>query len=163
MLFRSAEFESLIDVAQHRLVEFAFRRLQCRADAEDVVQDVLVRAYRDREKHRGVDNVVPFLFRMVANRATDMLRRRRRETGPPPAAPAETGDPEAAHRLREIEAILNRLPSRQAEVIRLRVWADLPFEDVARSLGCSVPTVKSRFRYGVQKLRKALKRQGGER
>jgi DNA-directed RNA polymerase specialized sigma24 family protein len=34
---------------------------------------------------------------------------------------------------------------------------------VARSVGCSVPTVKSRFRYGIQKLRKLIERQGGAR
>jgi RNA polymerase sigma-70 factor (ECF subfamily) len=48
-------------------------------------------------------------------------------------------------------------------VIRLRIYGDLPFEAVAQSLGCAVPTVKSRFRYGIQKLRRILEREGGER
>lgn len=157
-----AEFEALVDALGNRLVEFAFRRLQNRADAEDVVQDVLVRAYRDREKHRGVDNAVPFLFRMTANRATDVLRRRRKETGLPaePTAAASDADPVL---LKQAEGLLGRLPARQAEVIRLRVWGELSFEAVAQAMGCSLPTVKSRFRYGVQKLRKALERQGGVR
>jgi RNA polymerase sigma-70 factor, ECF subfamily len=142
-------------------VRFAYRRLQSVEDAEDVVQDVLVQAWRQREKYRGIECAAPFLFRMTANRSADVLRRRKR-AGPPsqdqPGGPA--GDPE---RLRLVEAVLGRLPSRQAEVIRLRVYGELPFESVAAAMGCSVPTVKSRFRYGIQKLRRILKRQGGAR
>jgi RNA polymerase sigma-70 factor (ECF subfamily) len=167
-----AEFDVLVNVLQHRLVQFAFCRLGNLEDAEDVVQDVLVQAYRNREKHRHVDNAIPFLFRMVANRCTDYLRRRTRER-----RSLEERDPEVAgfsaggaadsesaeQKLRRINGLLGRLPARQAEAIRLRVHGELSFEAVAHAVGCSVPTVKSRFRYGIEKLRKALTRQGGER
>lgn len=151
-----AEFDALVEATQHRLIRFAYRRLHTLADAEDVVQDVLVQAYRERERHRGVDNVVPYLFRMVANRATDLLRKRKRSA---PLADSAVAPDEHDH---WIEGMLNRLPSAQAEVIRLRFYGELPFDDVARSVGCSVPTVKSRFRYGLEKLREMLKRSGGE-
>lgn len=166
------EFDALVESLQHRLVHYAFCRLGSLEDAEDVVQDVLVQAYRDRDKHRHVDNAIPFLFRMVANRCTDCLRRRTRER-----RSLEERDPEvfgfsaggaaesesAEQKLRRINGLLGRLPARQAEVIRLRVHGELSFEAVAHAVGCSVPTVKSRFRYGIEKLRKALTRQGGER
>src|SRR5260370_18382206 len=77
-----AEFDALIEATQHRLVQFAFCRLHNLADAEDVVQDVFVQAYRDRARHREVDNVVPFLFRMVANRAPHLLCKRTRPASP---------------------------------------------------------------------------------
>jgi RNA polymerase sigma-70 factor (ECF subfamily) len=152
-----AEFDALIEATQHRLIRFAFCRLHSQADAEDVVQDVLVQAFRDRERHRNVDNVVAFLFRTVANRATDVLRKRSRSEplSDRAAAPAE---PE-----HWVEGLLDRLPAPQADVIRLRFYGELPFDDVARSVGCSVPTVKSRFRYGLEKLRTLLERTGGER
>jgi RNA polymerase sigma-70 factor (ECF subfamily) len=159
------EFAGVVELLQHRLVQYALFRLHSREDAEDAVQDVLVRAYRDRQRYKAVDNAAPYLFRMVANQCTDVLRRRKRqaggEAGAEPAAPPEA--PDDGTRLRLIEALLARLPARQAEVIRLRVWAELPFDAVAETMGCSVPTVKSRFRYGVKKLRRALTRLGGER
>jgi RNA polymerase sigma-70 factor (ECF subfamily) len=161
------EFDALIEAMQHRLVQFAFCRLHSLEDAEDVVQEVFVRAYRDRARHQGVDNAAPYLYRMVSNRCTDLLRKRKYAAGPledlarEPAA--ETAVGRDSQRQRWIEGLLTRLPSRQAEVIRLRVYGELPFDAVAQSLGCSVPTVKSRFRYGIQKLRKALQRAGGER
>ena len=158
-----AEFDALIEATQHRLVQFAFCRLHSLADAEDVVQDVFVQAYRDRARHQDVTNVVPFLFRMVANRSTDLLRKRRHSVDLPADLPFEPAPPEPVQHRRWIEKLLDRLPSRQAEVIRLRIYGELPFEAVARSVGCSVPTVKSRFRYGIQKLRKVLDRERGER
>lgn len=161
------EFEALVDALGSRLVHFAFCRLHSAADAEDVVQDVLVQAYRDRERRKGVDNAIPFLFRMVANRSTDVLRRRKRAPGPleevPAPAPGADSMAEAAARQRRAEALLAGLPAAQAEAIRLRVYGELPFEAVARIAGCSVPTVKSRFRYGIEKLRRALERQGGSK
>lgn len=166
------EFETLIERTGHRLVQFAFCRLQSREDAEDVVQEVYVQAFRDREKYKHVDGVVPFLFRIVANRCTDTLRKRRREAEAlgvanserrAESAPAVDETLQSRLGFARIDELLAGLPKRQAEVIRLRVHGDLPFEDVARVVGCSIPTVKSRFRYGIQKLRRAMKRQGGER
>jgi len=160
-----ADFDALIEATQQRLIQFAFCRLRSLADAEDVVQDVFVQAYRDRERHRDVDNAVPFLFRMVANRSTDLLRKR---VGHAIACPAQVGcasacSADAAERQQWIETLLSRLPARQAAVIRLRIYGELPFDAVARSVGCSVPTVKSRFRYGIQKIRKLLDREAGAR
>ena len=59
-----AEFEDLVETVQDELVHFAFCRLRSLEDAEDTVQDILVRAYLEREKHRGVTGVRPYLFRL---------------------------------------------------------------------------------------------------
>jgi RNA polymerase sigma-70 factor (ECF subfamily) len=160
-----AGFDVLIEATQQRLIQFAFCRLRSLADAEDVVQDVYVQAYRGRERHRDVDNVVPFLFRMVANRSTDLLRKRARHAGvcPPQVGSASDCPADSAEHQQWVESLLARLPARQAAVIRLRIYGELPFDAVARSVGCSVPTVKSRFRYGIQKIRKLLDREAGVR
>jgi len=107
------QFETLVEAVQHELVHFAFRRLRSLEDAEDTVQDVLVRAYVDREKHRCVTGVRPYLFRMVANRCTDVLRQRQRaERHRDPSDPAglaarAVADP-SVDRLSEIEHLLHR-------------------------------------------------------
>ena len=151
------EFEALVGAMQHGLVRFAYRRLHSLADAEDVVQDVLVRAYLDRERLLRIGAVEPYLYRMVANRSADLLRQRRRAAPLDEAGGARAPEPEAA-RLVGIEALLAQLPARQAEAIRLRIFAELPFETAARVAGVSTPTLKSRFRYGVEKLRKLMGR-----
>jgi RNA polymerase sigma-70 factor (ECF subfamily) len=102
---------------------------------------------------------------MVANRSTDLLRKRAGHAlaCPAPVGPASACPADSAERQQWIESLLARLPARQAAVIRLRFYGDLPFDAVARSVGCSVPTVKSRFRYGIQKIRKLLDREAGVR
>ena len=59
--------------------------------------------------------------------------------------------------------LLEKIPEREADVLRLRAWADLSFEEVAAAVGAPVPTVKSRFRYGIDKLRRLLQPEGGTR
>lgn len=160
------DFELLVSAVQDDLVHFAFCRLRSQADAEDTVQDVLVRAYLAREKHRFVTAVRPYLFRMVANRCTDVLRQRQRmERRRAPADASELAavpNPEpAVHRLEEVEGLLARLPHKQAEIIRLRVFGELPFGAIAEAVGASLPTIKSRFRYGVERLRGILTKETG--
>jgi RNA polymerase sigma-70 factor, ECF subfamily len=147
-----AQFEALVEAVQDDLVHFAFCRLRHLPDAEDVVQEVLVHAYLERARHCAITRVRPYLYRTVANRCTDILRRRRRMQ--PLAGQREPAAPEPLlNRLDDIEGLLTRLPRRQADAVRLRVFAGLPFKTIAEAAGVSLPTIKSRFRYGVERLR----------
>jgi len=160
------EFEAVVEDLQDRLVRYAFRRLGGLQEAEDVVQEVFVRAYADRRNRRAVTQVRPYLYRMAANACTDMLRKRERSGVPvgtveamnlPDGRKSSFEIASALEELQRIEAVLKRLPGRQSEVIRLRVFDELPFVEIAEVLGCSPATVKSRFRYGLRKLRKIVR------
>jgi RNA polymerase sigma-70 factor (ECF subfamily) len=156
------EFEALVEAIQDRLLHFAFYRLGDLQDAEDAVQEAFVRAYADREKLRKITWVAPYLFRMVGNRCTDLLRKRQR-AGPLLEETSAAKLPgESALEQQRIEGLLGRLPQRQAEVLRLRVFADLQFDEIAEAVGRSVPTVKSQFRRGIERLRRILIREGFE-
>jgi RNA polymerase sigma-70 factor (ECF subfamily) len=56
-----------------------------------------------------------------------------------------------------IAQLLVEIPEEQAEVIRLRIYGNNSFADVAEILSLPLPTVKSRFLYGLEKIRKAMK------
>jgi len=157
------EFEALVEVFQDRLVRYAFRRLGNHQDAEDAIQEVFVRAYRNPMPKGRVKQVGSYLYRMAANACTDFLRRRKHrlqeisidtveakivEIGASPSDEAV-----AAEELRRLNQLVDRLPRRQAEVVRLRVFDELSFAEIAEVVGRSVPTVKSRFRYGLERLR----------
>lgn len=165
------EFETFVDSFLDRLVRNAFHRLGNLQEAEDVIQDVFVKAYADREKLQRVQRVGAYLYRMVANACAERRRRRKvlslDELGPedvPDARSEASQQIEAAAEIERIEQYLRRLPRRQAEVIRLRVLDGLSLADIAAAIGCSLPTVKSRFRYGIQKLRRIVPhtREGSE-
>lgn len=155
-------FDRLIEATQDELIRFAFYRLGNQDDAEDVVQDVYVEAYRDRAKRRHIARVRPYLFRMVGNRCVDLLRARSRQTGDPVGEEsASVGDDAfssvaAREEAKALSAALQSIPPKEAEVIRLRAFSDLSFGEIADAVGSPVPTVKSRFRYGLDKLRRLL-------
>lgn len=162
------EFDRLIEATQDELVHFASYRLGNREDAEDIVQDVYVQAFRDREKRRDITDVRPYLFRMTGNRCTDLLRARSRRPSEEVIEVAVAGGDRlfdsvaSAQRIAGLRSLLDQIPAREAEVIRLRAWSELTFAEVAVAVKSSVPTVKSRFRYGVARLQKLLSLQGGE-
>jgi RNA polymerase sigma-70 factor (ECF subfamily) len=159
------EFDRLIEATQDELVHFASYRLGNREDAEDVVQDIYVQAFRDREKRRNITDVRPYLFRMTGNRCTDVLRARarRQATGPADIAGKDYlfKSLEAAEKAAGIRVLLDRIPDREADVIRLRAWSDLTFAEIAVAVKSSVSTVKTRFRLGVERLQRLLNLPGG--
>jgi len=158
-------FERLVETFQDRLVRYAFRRLGTVQDAEDVVQDVFVRAYADRSRHKGVTNVNAYLFRMASNLCTDCQRKRKRRSpllGEAEVMHVPTTDRDgseeaaAAEELQRIETLLGKIPSGQAEVVRLRVLDGLGLREIAQVLGRPIGTIKSRLRYGLEKLREIV-------
>lgn len=159
------EFERLVEAFKDRLVRYAYRRLSNLHDAEDVAQEVLVRAYTDRARHKKVKHVSAYLYRMASNRCVDLLRRRKRSGVSleevevlkiPANNPIGSEVAAAAEELCRIESLLSRIPRRQAEVIRLRVFDELSQREIAAVLGWPLATVKSRMRYGLEKLRKII-------
>ena len=153
-----AQFECLVEATRDELVNFAFHQIGNHDDAEDVVQDVYVQAYRDRSKRQSITDVRPYLFRMVRNRCIDLHRYRQRrpsELGTDQLASSEDifSTIAAREQSEKLNRLLDGIPGREAEVVRLRAFSELSFAEIAIVVDAPVPTVKSRFRYGLGKLR----------
>ena len=163
------DFERFVEAYAQRLVSYAYRRMGSIQDAEDVVQEVFVRTYAERAKRKEVSAVVPYLYRMTANACTDALRKRKRAKGflrrfVGESLPSGHENAVALYAVSEevqkAEALLQRLPKRQAEAIRLRVFDELSLSEIAEVVGCRPNTVSSRLRYGFRKLRTIVSREG---
>ncbi len=129
--------------------------------AEDLVQDCFVKL---AGRLRPVDEPEAYLRRMVVNAAHSHHRRLRvrraksREEALAVGADSDTSPDrtdELADRARLLEA-LAQLPSRQRAAVVLRHWLDLPEQQCADELGCSVGTVKSLASRGRAALRVSL-------
>lgn len=164
----SEEFEMLVEVYIDRLILSAFRRLGNFHDAEDVVQEVFIRAFAERFKRKKIIQVGPYLYRMVINACTDLLRKRKRSwltikkisiEEIPHGQKNSFEETAAAEEIYRVEILLRRLPKSQAKVIRLRVFDELRLSEIAEVVGCSIDTVRSRLRYGFKKLRKIVSRE----
>ncbi|WP_418969925.1 sigma-70 family RNA polymerase sigma factor [Alistipes putredinis] len=95
----------------------------------------------------------------TANRCCDYHRHRRNATLPTERAAAladDSGDQELREEYERIAGLLATLPEEQAEVIRLKTSDSLTFARIAEITGTTEATVKSRFRYGIGKLRKLI-------
>jgi RNA polymerase sigma-70 factor (sigma-E family) len=129
---------------------------QDRAEAEDLLQGALERAYRHWGRICRHGDPERYVRRILANASTDRWRRlvRRPEHELPGGGGAVSGDHagDVADRDYLLRALAGLAP-RQRAVLILRYYCDLPEAEVAQALGCSVGTVKSQASRGLTRLR----------
>lgn len=122
--------ERIVDRRQDSLYRFAYIRTGSQADAEDIVQDVLLRLFHSDCNLDRIDDVERYLWRAIANRCCDYHRHRRNATLPTERAAAladDSGDQELREEYERIAGLLATLPEEQAEVIRLKTSDSLTF------------------------------------
>jgi len=127
------------------------RRLAGDAQAEDVLQDALLRALRAYPQLRHAEHLRAWLYRVTTTTALDLHRARRREVlvPEPPAQAAEA--PELYDDA--FEALIAPLPDPAQAALRLRFVDDLDYDGIARRLGCSAVAARQRVSSAVRTLR----------
>ncbi len=132
--------------------------------AWDVLHDVFVGLASAAPGLDPACNVKAYLLTAAANRSRDRFRKHRADTnadtGIFDAAVSPSQDPPqvALHReqTERLRAALLELPDEQRVVIALRIYGDLTFAEIGWQEGASEDTVRSRYRYGLDKLREQL-------
>ena len=175
----SAAFDGLIGMYSAKLYKVAYALLGSRQDAEEVVQDTFLRAYRALHAFRGESSLETWLHRITVNLARNKYQWNRRrgdglnvsltageDPGSDSAAEPEQDVPDRSlepDRVLEQDEIgknimkaLNSLPDNLRETMLLRHVDDMPYEQIAQKLDCKVGTVKSRLSRGREMLRDHL-------
>jgi RNA polymerase sigma-70 factor (ECF subfamily) len=142
------------------LYRAAYRVLHDDGDAEDVVQDVLLEAFR-KHHHNGAIPAGGLLRRMVTLRSIDRLRRRRAArriddltiAGAGEAPDQVLQEMEQVDRLREA---IGRLPQREAACFLLRHAEGMSYSEIAETLGTSSSAVSTAIHKAKTKLRKSI-------
>jgi len=150
--------ERIYDAHARQLYRYALAITSFSEDAEDAVQEVFVRLSRERGRMARTDNPQGYLFSAVRNAAYSILRSRRRREVLTEAFCAEfpAEDLSDVPQSRAVCEALAGLPVEQREVLVLKVYDQMSFKEIAGTVGASLGTVTSRYRYGIDKLRKAL-------
>ncbi|MBL8562487.1 MAG: RNA polymerase sigma factor [Gemmobacter sp.] len=154
-----------------RLLSYVYRLLRDRAEAEDVVQEALLRLWRMAPAWRpGEARVTTWLYRVATNLVTDRQRARQRrrvaalEDAPEPAdsAPGAVAQLIEADRMAALEAALACLPERQRQAVILRHLEGLSNPEIATILEIGVEAVESLTARGKRALAAALAGQRAE-
>ena len=157
------DWKSTFDHLAPQLVLYARQLVDSKADAEDVVQQAFVRWWRRFPE--GDSSHIPLLYAAVRTIALDQRRsdhrRVNREAKSEIAvagenAPAFDPKPEQKETAAIVEKALQTLPEDQREVITLKLWGDLTFNEIAAMTGSSINTIAGRYRYALQALHKKL-------
>jgi RNA polymerase sigma-70 factor, ECF subfamily len=171
----SEAFRVLVERHSRALFRLGFRMTGNESDAEDVVQETFLKAYRQLARFDGRASFGTWLYRIAANCALDLVRARQRrgeksyEAGP--AGGAEAKDPlesiaaqePAPDRLamsgqvrERLAEAMNELSAAERTAFVLRHFEGMCIEDVGRALGCQTGAAKHSVFRAVQKLRRAL-------
>ena len=142
------------------LLVLAMALLNDTSAAEDAVHDAFLAFVQRIERYRLIGSLKGFLLTCVANRARNVIKAKHRHSvalDPAEIAGSGSNDPLRSilcnEQLEGLSRAMTRLPYEQREVIMLHFQAKMTFKGIAESVGVSVNTAKSRYRYGLDKLR----------
>jgi RNA polymerase sigma factor (sigma-70 family) len=142
-------FETIVDRYQGRLLGFCRQMLGSTEDAEDVLQEVFVNAYRAMLADEREINLRPWLYRIARNRCLNHLRKPTADAQEsmdmvPTVEAASTA--EKVHNREEFRQLLadvGKLPETQRSALLLREMDAMSYEEIAQAMETSVPSVKS--------------------
>lgn len=161
-------FEQLMRRHESRMYAVAVRMCGNREDAQDCVQDAMLRVYRALDRFKGQSSFSTWVYRITMNTCLDELRRRKvrastsldtlLESGWSPSD--ETDTPER-HALRSeqrtaLAKAIAELPEDMRSAIVLRELQGLSYEEISDVLSVNVGTIKSRISRGREKLRQLI-------
>lgn len=156
----ASEFKRIFLPLHHKLYRIAFCLTGNKEDAEDMVQEAYLRIWKRRADLDEIENLEAFSVTVVKNVCLNMLRNRRQDeeidNGQRPDVAAETDvgrEIESRDALGIVTALIERLPERQRDVIRMRDVGDCSFEEIEMSTGLSpgnIRTLLSRARKKIK-------------
>lgn len=163
------DFENIIERYGEALIRLAFTYVKNIQVAEDIVQDVFVKAFEKREKFRGDSSYNTYLYRMTVNRCHDYFRswsfKNLFYTNRQQHLPLETSTESKVLQKTE-QAIIGEqilsLPIKYREVIVLYYYSEYKIEEIAAILEITPSTVKSRLKRARERLKILLSNKVGE-
>lgn len=170
-------FQRIVEENYQRIFNVVYHMIEDREEAEDLTQDTFINAHRAFASFRHESQIYTWLYRIAVNLTKNRLDRRRRrrltEAGSLDA-PLEVEDDDIMPQVedwrhtpvrtaenselqRVLTAEVSNLRPEYKEVVILRDYEDLSYEQIAQVLGCSVQAVKSRLFRARSVLRRALR------
>ena len=149
----------------------ALRYLQSYDDAEDVSQEVFIRALDNLKKFRGDSSLKTWLYCITVNMSTNEIRKKKIVSffkrsdnfeedyeDVPDSNPAPDVEFDNKEFEKSFKNILNKLPLKQRETFALRYFEDLSYDEISNMIGTTVGGIKANYFQAVHKIAKYLKK-----
>jgi len=166
-------FDRLMGEYQGRIYALLYNMTSNREDAEDLLQEVFLKAFKALPKFRGQSSFYTWVYRIAVNRAINFVKKRKRRRGlslddvdmaierdPALVEIAGSDTPLRQAKLTELQEKLNEalqtLSENHRTVVVLHDIQGLPHQEIGEILGCSTGTVRSRLFYARQQLQAQL-------
>jgi len=158
-------FKMLMDSFQEPIYNYIRRLVVSHEDAEDVLQEVFIRVYRNLNQFRGESSLSTWIYRIATNESLRLLNARKDEE----AISADEVQEELIGKLKASdyidyenelavkfqEAILS-LPEKQRLIFNLRYYDELDYEEIGRILDSKTDTLKVNYHYAKEKIKEYI-------
>ena len=160
----TAAFDVLVERHRRSVYQLCYRFAGNHEDASDLAQDTFLRAYRALGTFKGNSAFGTWLYRVAVNVCLNRKAGKRLLTEPIDEREFTDRSADAADRLVQrketaavVRAAIARLPEKQRATMILRMYQELPHEEIASILGSSVGAVKANFFHALANLKKLLR------
>ena len=166
---RRDAFDTLVERHQRHVYQLCYRFVGNHEDASDLAQDVFIRAFRGLKNFKGNASLGTWLYRIAVNVSLNKVSAKTVRPEPLDPLLAASDERAASHeesateallrteRARQVRAAIARLPRKQRTALVLRVYRELPHEEIAAIVGSSVGAVKANFFHALNNLRRLLR------
>ena len=140
-----------------QLLLFARTQTRCETDAEDLLQEAVVES---SGKSEGNPPDLPLVYTTLRRRAIDLARKTDRRTAREEVTTERSEDCwfddtiEQKETARLIDRAIKNMPEKFREVVMLKIWSELTFAQIAQTLDIPLNTAASRYRYGLEILKR---------
>ena len=160
-----AAFAELYDACAGRVGHYLLVRLGSWADADDALQETFCRLARTRQRLAEVENIEAYVIAIARNEAARLAAQRGQRAQRQEPLRAEdlfccpTDDADIREAAEMVAAALDRLNPDLREVVELKTFAGLTFQQIAQATGLPQGTVASRYRTALGKMQAWLARE----
>jgi RNA polymerase sigma-70 factor, ECF subfamily len=160
----SRAFEELVVRHQKSMYYFVLRILKNPLDAEDTVQRIFLLAYQNIKGFRSDATFKTWIYRIGINQCHNYFRQNKNrefisvdDIPVTDSKPDPEGDFSDRERLSHLQKAVDRLPYKQKMVVTLRIYQELNFEEIGKTLNISANSAKVNFHHALERLKNWIK------